>query len=224
MNRTRGSGSPARGTARSGVPTDSRRRGTQGARGPRHAHRVPFAVVITALVLGGLALLLTLNTAAAANELRRHSFAARDQVIAAQVQQLRNDIAASAAPGNLASAAALLGMVPAENPAFLVAVSGQMVVRGKPAAVPAPVVALPARHSKAKKSPAATKSPKPTTTTTDAAGRTSTQSTTTPASGKSSTSAAPGRKSPSPSPSPPSTSAAPSPTPTPTVTLPGGPR
>jgi hypothetical protein len=184
---------------------------------------VPFAVVVTALVLGGLALLLALNTAAAANELRRHSFAARDQVIAAQVEQLRNDIAASAAPGNLASAAAALGMVPAENPAFLVAVSGQLVVRGKPAPVPAPIVALPARQHASKKSQAAKKSPKPTTTTTDTAAATTTESST-PASGKSSTSASRARKSPSASSSRPSTSAAPSPTPTPTVTLPGGPR
>lgn len=196
---------------------------------PKHAHRLPFAVVVTALVLGGLALLLTLNTAAAANELRRHSFAARDQVIAAQVEQLRNDIAASAAPGNLASAAAALGMVPAENPAFLVAVSGRLLVRGKPVPVPAPAVPLPARHAPAKKKPTATKPAKPGAT--DTAAPTSTDSTT-PAAGKTSasptrktsTSASSTSKTPHPSPSRPSTAAAPSPTPTPTVTLPGGPR
>lgn len=182
---------------------------------PKHARRMPFAVVITALVLGGLGLLLALNTAAAANELRRHAFATRDEAIAAQVDQLRNEIAASAAPGNLASAAVALGMVPAVNPAFIVDVHGRLLVRGKPAPVPWPVV--PVKHSPAATTPAKktpSKSPETSTTATDS---------TAPAHGKStSTSTAP--KSRGATSSAPTTSAAPSPTPTPTVTLPGGPR
>lgn len=186
------------------------------ARNPKHARRMPFAVVITALVLGGLGLLLALNTAAAANELRRHAFATRDEAIAAQVDQLRNEIAASAAPGNLASAAVALGMVPAVNPAFIVDVHGRLLVRGRPAPVPWPVV--PVKHSPATTTPAKktpSKSPKTSTTATD--------STAAGPHGKStSTSTAP--KSRGATSSTPTTSAAPSPTPTPTVTLPGGPR
>ena len=48
--------------------------------------------------------------------------------------QLNNDVAASAAPGNLAAAAAALGMVPAGNPAFLViGADGMVRVLGSPA-------------------------------------------------------------------------------------------
>lgn len=194
---------------------------TGGGRAPKHAPRMPFAVVITALVLGGLGLLLAFNTAAAANELRRHAFATRDQAIAAQVEQLRNEIAASAAPGNLASAAVALGMVPAGNPAFIVDVRGKYIVRGKPVPVPWPVVPVHVQHSSATKTPP-TKSPSPSKsakatksaklTTTDTAHASATRTKTAGAHPAKSTSA------------PPTTSAAPSPTPTPTVTLPGGPR
>jgi hypothetical protein len=178
---------------------------------------MPFAVVITALVLGGLGLLLALNTAAAANELRRHTIATRDEAIAAQVDQLRNEIAASAAPGNLASAAVALGMVPAVNPAFIVDVHGRLLVRGKPAPVPWPVVPVkhtPAATTPAKKTPTPAKSPKTSTPATDSTKAPHGKSTSTSTAPKSrgATSAAP------------TTSAAPSPTPTPTVTLPGGPR
>lgn len=195
---------------------------------PKHARRLPFAVVVTALVLGGLALLLVLNTAAAANELRRHALAVRDQAIAAEVEQLRNEIAASAAPGNLASAAAALGMVPAGNPAFIVDAGRRLEVRGRPLPAPEPVIPLPthpAAHKKtaqdkpkaAKRSRGAGKTtePAPKTTTTTATATTTAAST--------STAAKPARHTESSSP-PASSTAAPSPTPTPTVTLPGGPR
>ena len=190
---------------------------------PKHARRLPFAVVVTALVLGGLALLLALNTAAAANELRRHALAVRDQAIAAEVEQLRNEIAASAAPGNLASAAAALGMVPAGNPAFIVDAGRRLEVRGRPLPAPEPVIPLPthpAAHKKtAQDKPKAAKRSRGAGKTTEPAPKTTT--TTTAAS--TSTAAKPARHTESSSP-PASSTAAPSPTPTPTVTLPGGPR
>jgi hypothetical protein len=98
------------------------------------APRLPFAVLVTGLIVGGLGLLLLLNTASAANEVHRHDLAVRDAAVAAQLQQLRNDVAASAAPQNLAAAAAALGMVPAQNPAFLVVSrDGSVRVLGHPA-------------------------------------------------------------------------------------------
>lgn len=112
--------------------------------------RVPFAVLVVSLVVGGMALLLVLNTASAANELDRHGFAAQDAGVAAQVQQLQNEVAASAAPANLARAAQGLGMVPAANPAFLIiAPDGSVVVRGSAApAAPDPVQVPPAKPAK----------------------------------------------------------------------------
>lgn len=162
--------------------------------GPQHAPRVPFTLLVTGLVAAGLSLLLALNTASAANELRRHDLAGRDAAIAAQLQQASNELAASDAPNALASAAGALGMVPAGNPVFIsVGADGVKVLGvGAPASpLPLPPVVVPVTRAG---SPAA--APTPTTTTSSTAVGTAS----------------------------PSGTARPSPTPTPVVTLPGGPR
>lgn len=131
-----------------------------------HAPRVPFAVLVLSLVVGGMALLLVLNTASAANELDRRGLATQDAGVAAQVEQLRNEVAASAAPANLARAAQNLGMVPAANPAFLViAPDGSVVLRGQAAPVEPDAVPVPP----AAKTPARSTPAKPTATNTTAA-------------------------------------------------------
>jgi hypothetical protein len=174
---------------------------------PRHAGRaprVPFAVLVTALIVGGMALLLLLNTASAANEVHRHSIAAQDASIAANLEQLQHEVAASAAPGNLAAAAAALGMVPAANPAFLVLDSnGAVRVLGSPAAISLTPVAPPPTHP-ATHSATATASK----TAGHPTGHTS------PANGHPATSTA--------KTSPAKSTPTPTPTPTPTLTLPGG--
>jgi hypothetical protein len=177
-------------------------------RGPRHAPRVPFALLLTGLIVGGLALLLLLNTESAANEVRRHDLAVRDASITAQLQELRNEVAASAAPGNLARAAAALGMVPDANPAFLViGADGAIRVLGKPAPASQLVVAQqPARHSSPKPTP--TPKPTPRTTTRTSTAAPGTRHSTSPAHGRTAKTSSSAPK--------------PSPTPTPTVTLPGG--
>ncbi len=116
----------------------------------RRAPRVPFALLVTVMVLGGMALLLALNTASAANELTRHDLAVRDDQVSAAVQQLREDVAASAAPANLARAAQELGMVPAQNPAFLViGPDGTVRVLGHAKAVTAAPLPLPPARRRA---------------------------------------------------------------------------
>jgi hypothetical protein len=133
--------------------------------GPMHAPRVPFVLLLLGLLGGGMCTLLLLNTASAANEVRRHDLAVKDAGIAAQVQQLRNQVAASSAPGALGSAAAQLGMVPAGNPAFLeIGPNGSVRVLGSPAAVvgeavapapaPAPVRPAPVRRAATSTHPA----------------------------------------------------------------------
>ena len=186
----------------------------------RRAPRVPFALLVTALLLGGLGLLLALNTASAANELTRHSLATKDQQVAAQVQQLRNEVALSAAPGNLASAATELGMVPAGNPAFIVlGTNGSATVLGKPKAVAGtPLTTAPASP---KKSPAASPTPKAAKSTTPTA---KSQSTTSSSRTSGHATKAHGARSASTSTTPAASPArpTPTPTPTPTLTLPGG--
>lgn len=185
---------------------------------PKHAARTPFALLVVGLVVGGMSLLLALNTASAANELRRHELAAKDAELAAELQQLKNQVAASAAPGALASAAAALGMVPAGSPAFLkINPDGTVRLLGSPA--PASAVLVPAPPARPKPTtPAATRSATTTATPTRPATATATptRSATAPAT------STPGRT--GTSRSAPRPSATPAADPTPTSTLPGGPR
>jgi hypothetical protein len=176
---------------------------------PKHAPRVPFALLVLGLLVGGLVLLLMLNTASAANELRRHDVAAQDASVAAQVEQLHNEVAASAAPGNLARVAGQLGMVPAGNPAFLqIGPDGRVRVLGSPGPVTAAPTNTPTKT--AKKTPAKTAAKTPAKTPGHTAKSTATKSTgTTQHKANKST----------------KTSTAPStPVPQPTTTLPGGTR
>ena len=164
---------------------------------PKHAPRVPFALLVVGLIVGGMCALLALNTASAANELARHGLAGKDSDVAAQLEQVRNDVAASAAPGSLGSAAAALGMVPAGAPAFLkIGADGKVTLLGSPApATSAPAAPPPAR-------------PKATPTKTKALTLAQAKAKAI-AKAKAKRSAAP---------------KAPTATPTPTTTLPGGPR
>jgi hypothetical protein len=183
---------------------------------PRHAPRVPFALLIGGLIVGGMALLLLLNTVSAANEVKRHDIAQQDESVAAQVQELQNEVADSAAPQNLAAAAAALGMVPALNPAFLVvAGNGTVRVLGSPAPVTPAYVAPP---------PAPRTSTAATSTTTSTATATATATSTSTATSPSTSTTTGRSKDPKDSTGAvqSSPSASPTPTPTPTVTLPGG--
>ncbi|HEY3631084.1 MAG TPA: hypothetical protein VGL21_09310 [Jatrophihabitantaceae bacterium] len=104
--------------------------------GPR---RMPFVLLIAGLLIGGLCALLALNTAAAAAELRRQSLTQSNAASADDVQQLKAELAAKQAPGALASAAAGLGMVPADHPAFLrILPNGTVKVMRSPQAATAP--------------------------------------------------------------------------------------
>jgi hypothetical protein len=187
-------------------------------RAPKHApgaRRAPFALLLLGLIVGALCALLALNTASAANEVRRHDLAARNQSVAAEVVQLQNDQQASAAPGNLAAAAAALGMVPAGNPAFLeIDADGRVRVLGSPG--PASYVPLtvpkPTKSKKAK--PLAT----PTKSTSTSAHATTTSTSAAKTSAAKTPSTTPTK---TPTKTPQST---PTPTPTPNTTLPGGTR
>jgi hypothetical protein len=114
--------------------------------GPRWA---PFIVLICGLLTGGLCVLVVLNTASAAAELRRHDVTAANAGLAEDVEQLRSKLAANEAPDALAAAAAKLGMVPNGTPGFLtIRPDGKASVLGSPspavpAAVPVPATAAP---------------------------------------------------------------------------------
>jgi hypothetical protein len=177
---------------------------------PKHAPRAPFAVLVLGLFAGGLCALLALNTASAANEVRRHDLAAADESVAAQLVQLNNDRQASAAPGNLAAAAGALGMVPAGNPAFLeINANGTVRVLGSAAPATAPPVYVAPTKKKTPKKTAKT------TAKTKSATKAAAHGKKTPA--KSPKTTPPKRPTSTPRPTP-------TPTPTPESTLPGGTR
>jgi hypothetical protein len=160
--------------------------------------RAPFILLICGLLAGGLCVLVVLNTASAAAELRRHDVTAANAGLAEDLEQLRSQLAANEAPDALAAAAAKLGMVPNGNPGFLIVrPNGKASVLGSPtpaapAAVPVPATPTP-RTSRPPPRPGATASGRET----------------------------PARTSPAPRPAP---TPKPSPTPVAQAPLPGGPR
>ena len=186
---------------------------------PKHAPRVPFALLTVALIVGGLATLLVLNTASAANELKQHDLTAQDANIAAQVEHLRNEVAASQAPANLARVAAQLGMVPAGNPAFLqIDANGKVRVLGSPAPASVPPIAPPssAHRSTSPAHPHGTATSTATKTATKTAAKTATKTSTTTSTPSKSASKSAHKPAP--------TSSTPTPDPTATTMLPGGTR
>jgi len=124
--------------------------------GPR---RMPFVLLIAGLLVGGLCALLALNTAAAAAELRRQSLTQANADSADDVQQLEAELAARQAPAALGSAAAALGMVPADHPAFLrIQPDGRVKVMGSSQPqTPAPVPTATATPTARPTTPAATR-------------------------------------------------------------------
>jgi hypothetical protein len=188
---------------------------------------MPFAVLLLGLVVGALALLLALNTASAANELDRHKAASADAQLSAQLIELQNRIAASAAPANIARVATDLGMVPAGNPAFLrQGEDGHYVVLGSPAPASAPPLPVPAKKKTPKPSTTPTTTP-PRTPATSPAKSTGTPSGAATRAGGT-TPAKPTTTRPTttrPTTTPPAApTPTPTPTPNPTISLPGGAR
>jgi hypothetical protein len=188
---------------------------------------MPFAVLLLGLVVGALALLLALNTASAANELDRPKAASADAQLSAQLIELQNRIAASAAPANIARVATDLGMVPAGNPAFLrQGEDGHYVVLGSPAPASAPPLPVPAKKKTPKPSTTPTTTP-PRTPATSPAKSTGTPSGAATRAGGT-TPAKPTTTRPTttrPTTTPPAApTPTPTPTPNPTISLPGGAR
>lgn len=181
------------------------------------SRRIPFAVLLVAVLGGGLCALLTLNTALAASEVRQRNLDAANDALNDREQQLAREVAALQAPTALARRATELGLVPADAPAFLrIGPDGSVTVLGHPApasaAVPDPIPKTTGPKTTGPK----TTGPK--TTGPKTSGRpvaTTTAATTPPTTGV--TGARPPAGTPRGTP-------APAPTHTPTVTLPGGPR
>jgi hypothetical protein len=121
---------------------------------------VPLPVLLGGMLIAGLCLLLTLNTASAAQELRQRELTDSNANASDLEQQLIRDLASRQAPAALASAAAAQGLVPNLNPAFLrINADGSVTVLGSPtpASVPPPPTTTTPSAS-----PSASKSASPT--------------------------------------------------------------
>jgi hypothetical protein len=120
--------------------------------------RLPLAVLLGLMFLGGLCALLALNTASAALEVQQRGLTAANASTSDNEQQLLRDLAAKQAPSALAAAASALGLVPNQNPAFLrVNQNGSVTVLGSP--VPASAPPKPAVTPKPTATPKTTATP-----------------------------------------------------------------
>lgn len=97
----------------------------------RRAARVPFVILVTAVLLGGIVGLLLFNTSmqqaaftGAELESRAEVLSARQQTLVREIEQLRD-------PQRLAEAATAQGMVPAPQPALVDLRTGEIVLPGE---------------------------------------------------------------------------------------------
>lgn len=113
------------------------------------ARRMPFVVLVIALLGVGLVVLLLLNTVAAQQAFSIHRLQQREGGLTDREQQLARSVADLEAPGALAGRARALGMVPAPGPAFLRLPDGKILGVPQPAATPSaePAARPPARPS-----------------------------------------------------------------------------
>ena len=164
-----------------GHPT-SRASGRGAARAPHPSLRVVAAPVVEhgrtvfvlaclALLVGGLIMLLLINTALAQGSFRLHDLSSKSRQLADQSQALSEDIAGQASPGQLSRRATDLGMVPSGSVAFLRLSDGKVLgVASAATASPTPTVATAsAVPVKPAKKPGPAK--KPTSTSTKQAAR-----------------------------------------------------
>ncbi len=93
--------------------------------------RGAFAILVGALLTVGLLGLLALNTALAQRSFAAHDLSQRINALTDQEQALQQQVAVLESPQSLAAKAAVLGMVPSGNPAFLDLRTGK--VLGTPA-------------------------------------------------------------------------------------------
>lgn len=102
------------------------------------APRAPFVLLLSTLLVGGLAGLLFLHTALAEDSFRLHDLKTRSALLADREQVLEQQVAEDASPKRLAERAEALGMVHSVNPAFLRLSDGKILGKPKPGVAPPP--------------------------------------------------------------------------------------
>ncbi|GAA2704470.1 hypothetical protein ACFY2R_08140 [Micromonospora olivasterospora] len=100
---------------------------------PVSVPRAPFVALILVLVVGGVLGILLVNTKINENSFRLEKLQQQQAKLDVDQQQLEKDIAEAEAPGNLTAAARRLGMVEAEEPAYIRLPDGRMIGVPQPA-------------------------------------------------------------------------------------------
>ena len=129
--------------------------------------RAPFVLLVSAILGGGLVLVLLINTWLAQGSFTVKRLQDQQTALRNQAQAVAQQIAAQSAPDALAVRAAELGMVPAPNPVFKtkdgavlgVAQTAQAAVR--PAPPPQPPAATPSASTSSSPSASASANPSP---------------------------------------------------------------
>jgi hypothetical protein len=86
---------------------------------PINAPRAPFIALVVAVVVAGVLGILLINTKTAENSFRIDTLQKQQAKLDSQQQDLENEIAANNSPGSLDAAARRLGLVKADNPAYI---------------------------------------------------------------------------------------------------------
>ena len=86
---------------------------------PINAPRAPFIALVVAVVVAGVIGILLINTKTAENAFEIDSLQDRKRQLDSQQQDLENQIAVNNSPGSLDAAARRLGLVKADNPAYI---------------------------------------------------------------------------------------------------------
>ena len=118
---------------------------------PLAVGRVPFAILVGAILAAGLVSLLMLHTLAAQDAFRLHDLQATSSTLTDTEQQLELALQREQSPAALAQRARALGLVPTGSISFVrMHRHGKVVGVVKPAPPPAPkvVASEPARHPK----------------------------------------------------------------------------
>lgn len=150
-------GAPSRGASGSGAPSRDRLRVVVTA---PVAARVPFVILVSAILAAGLVALLMLHTLAAQDAFTLHDLQHKASTLSDAEQQLAIDDQQAAAPSTLAARARALGMVPTGSLTIthrhgeVVAVSRALPPPPKPAPSPSATPSASASAS-AKASPSA---------------------------------------------------------------------
>jgi hypothetical protein len=100
---------------------------------PVRVPRMPFVMLIIVAVIGGVLGILVINTKINENQFQLNNLQGQQADLDRRQSQLEQEIAAKAAPNNLAAAAKMLGLVPAGAPGYIRLPDGRIVGVPRPA-------------------------------------------------------------------------------------------